>query len=90
MDALIEISNPMLEDSAFDHAGGPVPPTGKAIAADYLYVMEFEGEKIRHLTKIWNDAQSLRAPGGALYRPCDVLTHPSCEICGCVVHRAAW
>jgi predicted ester cyclase len=45
--------------------GGPVPPTGKAIAADYVYVMEFEGEKIRHMTKIWNDAQSLRALGWA-------------------------
>jgi hypothetical protein len=24
------------------------------------------------------------------YRPCDVLTHLGCEICGCVIHRAAW
>jgi predicted ester cyclase len=45
--------------------GGPVPPTGKSVAADYVYVMEFEGEKIRHMTKIWNDAQSLRALGWA-------------------------
>ena len=45
--------------------GGPVPPTGKAVAADYVYVMEFKGEKIRHMTKIWNDAQSLRALGWA-------------------------
>jgi len=42
-----------------------VPPTGKAVAADYVYVMEFEGDKIRHMTKIWNDAQSLRALGWA-------------------------
>jgi hypothetical protein len=27
--------------------------------------MEFEGEKIRHMTKIWNDTQSLRALGWA-------------------------
>jgi predicted ester cyclase len=43
--------------------GGPVAPTGKAIAADYVYVMEFDGDKIGHMTKIWNDAQSLRALG---------------------------
>ena len=46
-------------------AGGPVPPTGKKVAADYVYVMRFEGPKIRHMTKIWNDGQSLRALGWA-------------------------
>jgi predicted ester cyclase len=45
--------------------GGPVPPTGKAAAADYVYAMKFDGGKIRHMTKIWNDAQSLRALGWA-------------------------
>ena len=45
--------------------GGPVPPTGKALAADYVYVMQFDGDKIRHMTKIWNDAWSLRALGWA-------------------------
>ena len=44
---------------------GPVPPTGKAIAADYVYVMEFEGDRIRHITKIWNDVVSLRQLGWA-------------------------
>ena len=43
--------------------GGPVPPTGKAVAADYVYVMDFDGDKIRHMTKIWNDAHSLRQLG---------------------------
>ena len=43
--------------------GGPMPPTGKSVAADYVYVMQFEGDKICHMTKIWNDAQSLRALG---------------------------
>jgi predicted ester cyclase len=43
--------------------GGPVAPTGNSLAADYVYVMEFDGDKIRHMTKIWNDAQSLRALG---------------------------
>ena len=45
--------------------GGPVPPTGKTVAADYVYVMKFDGDRIRHMTKIWNDAQSLRALGWA-------------------------
>lgn len=40
--------------------GGPVPPTGKEFAADYVYAMQFEGDKIRHMTKIWNDGISLR------------------------------
>ena len=45
---------------------GPVdPPTGKPIAADYVYAMEFDGNRIRHMTKIWNDAQSLRQLGWA-------------------------
>ena len=45
--------------------GGPVPPTGKQVEADYVYVMQFEGDKIRHLTKIWNDGISLQQLGWA-------------------------
>ena len=45
--------------------GGPVPPTGNTIAADYVYVMDFDGDKIRHMTKIWNDGQSLKQLGWA-------------------------
>jgi predicted ester cyclase len=45
---------------------GPVdPPTGKSVAADYVYAMEFDGGRIRHMTKIWNDVQSLRGLGWA-------------------------
>ncbi|UCH24383.1 MAG: nuclear transport factor 2 family protein [Trueperaceae bacterium] len=43
--------------------GGPVPPTGKTIAGDYVYHMVFDGERIKHLTKIWNDAFSLQQLG---------------------------
>jgi steroid delta-isomerase-like uncharacterized protein len=43
--------------------GGPVPPTGKHVAAEYVYVMEFEGDRIRHMTKIWNDVFSLQQAG---------------------------
>jgi predicted ester cyclase len=40
--------------------GGPCPPTGKSTASDYVYVMEFEGDKIRHLTKIWNAGLAMK------------------------------
>jgi predicted ester cyclase len=45
--------------------GGPVTPTGKSIAADYVYHMEFDGEQIKHMTKIWNDTISLQQLGWA-------------------------
>ncbi len=45
--------------------GGPVPPTGCQVEADYVYVMEFDGDRIRHMTKIWNDGVSLRQLGWA-------------------------
>jgi predicted ester cyclase len=45
--------------------GGPVAPTGKQVEADYVYVMEFDGDRIRHMTKIWNDAFSLKQLGWA-------------------------
>ena len=43
--------------------GGPVPPTGKQIEADYVYIMEFEGDQISHMTKVWNDGFSLKQLG---------------------------
>ena len=43
--------------------GGPVPPTGKSVAADYVYVMDFDGDKINHMTKIWHSGMSLQALG---------------------------
>ena len=45
--------------------GGPVPPTGKSAAADYVYVMDFDGDKIHHMTKIWNDAVTMSQLGWA-------------------------
>lgn len=45
--------------------GGPVPATGNTVAADYVYAMEFDGDKIRHMTKIWNDGHSLAQLGWA-------------------------
>jgi predicted ester cyclase len=43
--------------------GGPVPPTGNRVEADYVYVMTFDGNRISHMTKIWNDAVSLKQLG---------------------------
>jgi predicted ester cyclase len=43
--------------------GGPCPPTGKSTKTDYVYVMEFDGGKIRHMTKIWNAGLALKDLG---------------------------
>jgi len=43
--------------------GGPVPPSGKRVEADYVYCMEFDGDLIRHMTKVWNDRVSLQQLG---------------------------
>lgn len=40
--------------------GGPVASTDKSVASDYAYVMQFDGDKISHMTKIWNDEHALR------------------------------
>lgn len=45
--------------------GGPIPPTGKSTASDYVYVLQFDGEKFAHMTKIWNDVEALKELGWA-------------------------
>ena len=45
--------------------GGPCPPTGKSTQSDYVYVMEFAGGKIRHMTKIWNSGWAVHELGWA-------------------------
>ena len=45
--------------------GGPGEPTGKTIEADYVYAIQFEGDLIKHMTKIWNDTISLQQLGWA-------------------------
>lgn len=49
------------------HTGeaGPVPPTNRSTVSEYVYVMEFEDGRIRHLTKVWNDLHSMRELGWA-------------------------
>jgi predicted ester cyclase len=43
--------------------GGPMDPTGKSTSTDYVYVMQFEGGKISHMTKIWNAGHAMRELG---------------------------
>ena len=45
--------------------GGPCAPTNKSTQSDYVYVMQFEGDKIRHMTKIWNAGWALKELGWA-------------------------
>ena len=45
--------------------GGPVPPTDRRVAADYVYAMEFDDGRIRHMTKIWNAGFALKELGRA-------------------------
>lgn len=46
-------------------AGGPMAPTGKKTVTDYVYVMQFSGDKISHMTKIWNAGLALKELGWA-------------------------
>ena len=43
--------------------GGPCPPTGKSTSSDYVYVMDFDGDKIRHMTKIWHSGLAMKDLG---------------------------
>ena len=45
--------------------GGPVAPTDRRTSTDYVYVMQFEGDKIVHMTKIWNAGLALKDLGWA-------------------------
>ena len=46
-------------------AGGPCEPTGKTTKTDYVYVMQFTGDKITHLTKVWHSGLALKELGWA-------------------------
>lgn len=43
--------------------GGPCPPTGKSVATDYVHVMQFEGDRIAHMTKIWHSGLAVKQLG---------------------------
>lgn len=42
-----------------------IPATGKSMSANYCYAMKFDGDRIAHMTKIWNDGHSVRELGWA-------------------------
>lgn len=45
--------------------GGPVAPTGKKTATDYVYMMQFSGDKISHMIKIWHSGLCVKELGWA-------------------------
>jgi hypothetical protein len=47
------------------HTGerGPRPPTGNAVNSDYVYVMDFDGDEIRHMTRIWHAGLAMKDLG---------------------------
>jgi len=45
--------------------GGPCPPTAKAVESDYVYVMFFTGDRIRHMQKIWHSGLAMKQLGWA-------------------------
>jgi predicted ester cyclase len=45
--------------------GGPAEPTGRRTDTDYVYIMQFENDRIVHMTKVWNSAWALRELGWA-------------------------
>ena len=53
--------------SSSDHAAmtraPAAPPTGKSTRSDYVYCMAFDGDKIRHMTKIWNAGWAMHELG---------------------------
>ncbi len=44
-------------------AGGPRPPTGKRFVSGSVF--EFDGDRTRDVTKLWNDADAMREAGCA-------------------------
>jgi predicted ester cyclase len=43
--------------------GGPLSATGRRTSTDYVYVMQFEGDKIVHMTKIWHAGLAMKDLG---------------------------
>ncbi|OED39825.1 hypothetical protein AB833_13655 [Chromatiales bacterium (ex Bugula neritina AB1)] len=59
--------NTVLDFAVFHGANtvdGTVPVTGKTVAGEYVYSMEFRGDKAGHVSKVWNDAHALSSLAG--------------------------
>lgn len=42
-----------------------MPPTGKSVRTDYVYVMFFASDKIKHVQKIWHAGLAMKELGWA-------------------------
>jgi hypothetical protein len=40
-------------------------PARSLKGSDYVYIMEFDGDKIKHMTKIWNAGWAMKELGWA-------------------------
>ena len=45
--------------------GGPLPATGKSTSSDYAYSLQFVGDKIARMTKIWHSGLAMQELGWA-------------------------
>ena len=45
--------------------GGPLPATGKSTSSDYAYSLQFDGDKIARMTKIWHSGLAMQELGWA-------------------------
>ena len=43
--------------------GLPVPPTGKSMESSCVLVLHFDGERIQHAAKVWNDHEVMKQLG---------------------------
>lgn len=43
--------------------GFPVPPTGKSMETHCVLILHFEGERIQHARKVWNDHELMKQVG---------------------------
>ena len=70
--------------------GGPVPPTGNHVNSDYVYVMNFDGDKIGHMTKIWHAGIAMRELGWAKPgRPIELAPSTGRAVCGSQARRGS-
>jgi hypothetical protein len=74
---------------------GPGAPTVNKVESDYVYVMEFDQGRIRHMTKIWNDGFAMRQlgwgqPGNWALRSRSTCTGESSSGCADLLKPEKW
>jgi hypothetical protein len=65
--------------------GGPCEPTGKKTISDYVYVMQFTGDKISQMTKIWHSGLAIKELGWA--QAADRRACLDCDACSVLLAR---